>query len=97
MLNFVVLGKWTDQGIRNVQNVPERVKASRQMVEKAGGKMQFYMTMGKYDFMLLVEIPTDEDIAAILLCLGSMGNIRTTSMKAWTEEETTKLLTAPHP
>ena len=97
MSTFVVLGKWTDQGIRDVVNVPKRVMASRQMVEKAGGKMQFYTTMGKHDFILIVEIPKDEDMAAILLCLGSMGNFRSNTMKAWTEAETTKMLTAPHP
>jgi len=94
--NFIVLGNWTEQGIKNVVQVPERVKAARKMVEKAGGKMQFFTTMGKYDFVLLVEIPKDEDMAAILLCTGSLGNIRTTTMKAWTEAEATKLLTAPH-
>ncbi len=95
--NFIVLGNWTEQGIKNVAESPERVKAARKMVEKAGGKMQFFTTMGKYDFVLLVEIPKDEDMAAILLCTGSMGNVRTTTMKAWTEAEATKLLTAPHP
>ena len=95
--NFIVLGNWTEQGIKNVTEVPQRVNTTRKMIEKAGGKMQFFTTMGKYDFVLLVEIPKDEDMAAILLCLGSMGNIRTTTMKAWTEDEATKLLTAPHP
>ncbi len=94
--NFIILGNWTEQGIKTVSEVPERVKASRKMIENAGGKMQFFTTMGKYDFVLLVEIPKDEDMAAILLCVGSMGNIRTTTMKAWTEAEATKLLTAPH-
>lgn len=95
--HFVILGNWTEQGIKNVAEVPERVKQSRKMIENAGGKMQFFTTMGKYDFVLLVEIPKDEDMAAIALCLGSMGNIRTITMKAWTETEATKLFTAPHP
>ena len=94
--NFIVLGNWTEQGIKNVAESPERVKAARKMIEKAGGKMQFFTTMGKYDFVLLVEIPKDEDMAEILLCTGSMGNIRTMTMKAWTEAEAAKLLTAPH-
>jgi uncharacterized protein with GYD domain len=67
------------------------------MVEKAGGKMQLLMTMGEYDFIMIVEIPKDEDMAAILLCVGSMGNIRTRTMKAWTEQEAVKIITAPHP
>jgi uncharacterized protein with GYD domain len=94
--NFVILGNWTDQGIKNVAELPERLKQSRKMIENAGGKMQYFTTMGKYDFVVVVEIPKDEDMAAIALCTGSMGNIRTTTMKAWTEAETTKLLTAPH-
>jgi uncharacterized protein with GYD domain len=46
---------------------------------------------------MIVDIPKDEDMAAILLCIGSMGNIRTKTMKAWTEEEGAKILTSPHP
>jgi uncharacterized protein with GYD domain len=95
--NFVVLGNWTEEGIKNVAKVPERVKESRAMVEKAGGKMQFFTTMGKYDFVVIVDIPKDDDLAAILLCLGSMGNIRTMTMKAWSEAEATKLFSTPHP
>jgi len=67
------------------------------MIEKAGGKMQLYLTMGEYDFVMVVDVPKDEDMAAIMLCIGSMGNIRTKTMKAWTEEEGAKILTARHP
>jgi len=44
LVNFIVLGNWTEQGIKNVAESPERVKAARKMVEKAGGKMQFFTT-----------------------------------------------------
>jgi uncharacterized protein with GYD domain len=95
--NFVILGNWTEQGIRKVGEAPTRIKTTRSMIEKAGGKMQLFLTMGKYDFVMIVEIPKDDDMAAVLLCIASMGNIRTVSMKAWTEAEATKILTAPHP
>jgi uncharacterized protein with GYD domain len=95
--SFVVLGNWTEQGIKKVVDVPKRIKETRGMIEKAGGKMQLYYTAGKWDFVMIVEIPKDEDLMAILLCVGSMGNIRTVTMKAWTEAEGGKLLTAPHP
>jgi len=97
LANFIVLGNWTEQGIKNVKDVPDRVVNARKMIEKAGGKMQFFTTMGKYDFVLVVDIPKDDDLAAILLCTGSMGNIRTMTMKAWTETEAAKMLKAPHP
>jgi uncharacterized protein with GYD domain len=94
---FVMLGNWTDQGIRKITEVPERAKTTHDMVNKAGGKMQLFYTMGKYDFVAIIEVPKDDDVMAILLCIGSMGNIRTTTMKAWKEAEAAKLLTAPHP
>jgi len=67
------------------------------MINKAGGKMQLFYTAGKYDFVMIVDIPQDDDLMAILLCIGSMGNVRTRTMKAWTEPEAAKILTAPHP
>jgi uncharacterized protein with GYD domain len=97
LASFVVLGNWTEQGIRKVSEAPKRIAETRGMIEKAGGKMQLFYTAGKYDFVMVVEIPKDEDLMAVLLCVGSMGNIRTVTMKAWTEAEGGKLLSAPHP
>jgi uncharacterized protein with GYD domain len=94
---FVVLGNLTAQGIRKITEAPKRDKAVHDMVNKAGGKMQVFYTLGKYDFIAIIEVPKDEDIMAILLCIGSMGNARTTTMKAWTEAEAVKIITAPHP
>ena len=94
---FVVLGNWTEEGIRNIKEAPKRAKLAGDMVEKAGGKMQTLYTLGKYDFVARIELPKEVDIMAILLCLGSMGNIRTTTMKAWSESQVNKMLTTPHP
>jgi uncharacterized protein with GYD domain len=94
---FVVLGNWTEQGIKNVGEAPNRIKTTHSMVEKAGGKMQLYYTLGEYDFVMVVGVPSDDAIATILACLGSMGNVRTRTLKAWTETEGAKLLTAKHP
>jgi uncharacterized protein with GYD domain len=94
---FVVLGNLTAQGIQKITEAPKRDKAVHDMVNKAGGKMQVFYTLGKYDFISIIEVPEDEDIMAILLRIGSMGNVRTTTMKAWTEAEAAKIITAPHP
>ncbi|MCJ7763386.1 GYD domain-containing protein [Candidatus Bathyarchaeota archaeon] len=97
MPSFVVLGNWTEQGMQNVQDAPKRIRETHGIVEKAGGKMQLFYTLGKFDFVMIVEVPNDDVVMAILLCLGSMGNVRTTTMKAWTEAEGAKILKAPHP
>ena len=95
--SFVVFGNWTEQGIKKVSEAPARIKETRNMIEKAGGRMQLFYTAGKYDFIMIVEIPKDDDLMAILLCVSSMGNIRTVTMKAWTEAEGAEILAAPHP
>ncbi|MCW3996621.1 MAG: GYD domain-containing protein [Candidatus Bathyarchaeota archaeon] len=97
MPNYIVLGNWTQQGIQNIHEAPNRIKTTHSMVEKAGGKMQLYYTMGNFDFIMVVELPSDDAMAEILLCLGSMGNVRTQTLKAWTEAEGAKLLSSSHP
>ncbi len=88
MASYLVLGNYTDQGIRNIKDSPNRLQAADQAVKDAGGSVIFfYLTMGQYDFACLVELPSDEAAAAILLKLGAQGNIRTTTLKAFTEDE----------
>lgn len=97
MATFLVLGNWTEQGIKNVVEAPNRIQTTHSLIEKAGGKMQLFYTLGDYDFVMLVDLPTDEVAVAVLAYLGSMGNVRTKTLKAWNEEEGAKILSAVHP
>jgi uncharacterized protein with GYD domain len=97
LASFIVLGNWTEQGIKNIAEAPNRIKTTHSMVEKVGGKMQLFYTLGEYDFAMVVEVPDDDSMVTVLACLGSMGNVRTKTLKAWTEEEAAKILTAAHP
>jgi len=87
-----VLGTWTDQGIRKVKEAPKRIESTHRMIEQSGGKMQLYYTLGEYDFVMIVEVPNDEAMMKILLWLGSLGNVRTKTMKAWTESDGAKTI-----
>ena len=87
---FVVLGNWTDAGLKNAKDAPSRIKDTHNAVEKAGGKMQLYYALGEYDFIMVLEMPDDKAIMRILLWLGSKGNVRTKTLKAWTEAEAAK-------
>ena len=88
MPTYVVLANWTDQGIRNVKKSPQRLDATKKAIEAAGGKMLgFYLTMGKYDEVLIVEGPSDELAATLALSAGSEGNVRTETLKAFPEAE----------
>ena len=89
---FIVLGNWTDQGIKKVKKAPDRIKDTHSAIEQSGGKMQLYYTLGEYDFVMVIEAPNDEAIMRILLRLGSLGNVRTKTLKAWTESEGAKAI-----
>ncbi|MBI2126372.1 MAG: GYD domain-containing protein [Thaumarchaeota archaeon] len=88
MPNYIVLGNWTDQGIRNVKDSPKRAVAAKEMVQKAGGKWHgIYYTFGQYDFVVLTEFPNDQAAFTFALTIGSLGNARTTTLKAFPESE----------
>ena len=92
MPHFITLGKWTDEGIRNVRESPKRAEAVRHLAEQMGGKLALFYTLGEYDFVALGEAPNDETMLQILLQIGSQGNVRTTTLKAWPEAEASKVI-----
>lgn len=92
MLSFVVLGNWTDIGFKNTKDAPSRIKETHKRVKEAGGKMQLYYTLGEYDFIMIIDVPDDKVIMKVLVWLGSKGNVRTKTLKAWTEDEAAKVL-----
>ena len=94
MPTYINLVSWTDQGIRNIKEAPQRIDAFKKAVEAAGGKLVgFYLTMGKYDIVTIVDAPNDEAIANIALTTGSKGSIRTETMKAFTEVQFRNIVT----
>jgi uncharacterized protein with GYD domain len=93
MPTYISLTNWTDQGIRNIKDGPKRLDAAKQMIKDAGGELKgFYMTLGAYDLVTIVEAPNDEVVAKMLLTIGALGNIRTTTLRAFTEAETRTII-----
>jgi uncharacterized protein with GYD domain len=92
MAHYIILGNFTEQGIKNVRQVPKRDEEARRMIEQAGGKMQIYYTLGEYDFVAITEMPDDEVMMKFLLQAGSLGNVRTKTLKAWTESDSAKVI-----
>jgi len=92
MPHYVSLLKWTDQGIKTVRESPKRADAAKALVQQLGGKMDIFFTMGEYDLVAISEAPNDETVLQALLQLGSLGNVRSTTLKAWTLDEATRVL-----
>jgi uncharacterized protein with GYD domain len=93
MATYFILINWTDQGIKNVKDSPKRVDAARKTAKDIGGDLKaFYMLQGSYDAVLIMERPTDDALAKFLLKIGSLGNVRTSTMRAYTETEYRKII-----
>lgn len=89
MPRYVQLMKFTDQGIRTIRNWPERVAAARTGASEEHG---LYLTMGQYDLVRIVEFESDEACAAGTLMLDSVGNLRTVTMRAFTQDEAMEIV-----
>jgi len=93
MSTYILLLNYTDQGIRNIKDSPKRVNAARELARKHGAELKdFYLTMGAYDVVSIVEAPTDDAATRFVLALGSLGNVRSTTLKAFTEAEYQKIV-----
>ncbi|MFL6422650.1 MAG: GYD domain-containing protein [Nitrososphaeraceae archaeon] len=93
MASYIVLMNWTDQGIKNVKDTVKRAKSFEGAIEKAGGKsLGLYYTIGRYDFVAIVEAPNDEAIASVLYNTGSLGNVHTETLKAFSTDEAANII-----
>ena len=88
MATYIALVNWTDQGIKAYKDTLERADAVAQLAEQFGGSQTaLYWTVGPYDLVSIAEFPDDETAAAFALAIGSQGNVRTTSMRAFNADE----------
>jgi uncharacterized protein with GYD domain len=85
---YVMLMNYTEQGIRNIKGSPKRADAARFLAKSCGAELKdLYLTMGEYDLIATVEAEKDDAVAKFALALGSIGNVRSTTLKAFTEQE----------
>ena len=92
MPHYVVLVNFTDQGMRNIRDLPQNAAAADQQLAAAGIKVQRFFTLGQHDIVVIAEAPDDEAMATATLGIGSVGNVRTTTLKAFTQDEFLKLI-----
>jgi uncharacterized protein with GYD domain len=85
---YVTLIRYTEQGVRTFKDLPQRLEETRQAGEALGAKLiGYYLTMGQYDAIAISEAPDDHAIAKLALAAGARGNVRTETLRAFTEEE----------
>ena len=92
MPTYIVLANFTEQGVRNFRDSPQRADAAAAFMEGLGGRMvDIHWTVGLYDLVVVVEAPDDETVSAMMLGIASQGNVRTTTMRAFSREEFTRV------
>ena len=93
MSTYILLLRWTEQGVSKIKESPARLDAFKQALQQAGGALKdFYMVTGRYDMIAVVEVPNEETIAKLALATGSKGSTRTETLRAFTEDEYRRII-----
>ena len=95
MASYITLIKFTQKGIESIKDGPGRVDLARQLFRANGAELKtFYLTLGRYDAVVISEAPNDEAVARLALATGRAGNVSTESLRAFTEDEYRKIVAA---
>ena len=94
MPTYLTLLRFTQKGIEAIKEGPARLDASKEAYRAAGAKLkEFYLVTGKYDAVVIAEAPDDETAVKLSLAIGSRGNVRIETSRAFTEEEYRRIIT----
>ncbi len=93
MPTFISYVNWTEQGIKNVKEAPNRGEAARAALKGFGGEIkEIYVTTGQYDIVVIADAPDGDAMAKFALAVGAQGNVRTTTCRGFTEAEFQKIV-----
>jgi uncharacterized protein with GYD domain len=93
---FISVVKFTEQGLRNVQDTRKRADDFKAMARKKGAKVKdVYWALGPFDGLLIFDAPDDEAAASLMLELAALGNVHTQTARAFTAAEMEKILPGP--
>jgi uncharacterized protein with GYD domain len=93
MATYVMLAHFTDQGVKTVKDSPKRRDAFKEMAKKHGATVrEVFWTLGQYDLVALVDAPDDVTMTALGLSLGALGNVRTQTLRAFSDAEMTAII-----
>jgi uncharacterized protein with GYD domain len=88
MATYISLASFTDQGIRSVKDTAKRADAVAEMAKKFGvTAKEFYWTLGSFDVVVIFDAPDDASMSALGMAIGSAGNVRTQTLRAFSRDE----------
>ncbi len=88
MAKYILLLNYTQQGTANIKQSTKRAEAARALSRECGAELtHLHLTLGEYDLVATVEAPSDEAMAKFALAVGSLGNVRSKTLRAFTEDQ----------
>jgi len=95
LATYITLLKYTDQGLKMIKEAPTRLEKAKQLARSMGAEIKsFYLVQGRYDAVVLSDAPSDEVVAKFSLAIGALGNVHTETLRAFTEEEYRRIVSA---
>jgi uncharacterized protein with GYD domain len=93
MPTFVGMLSWTDQGVRTLKDTPKRIQVARERAKKLGIEIKHvFLTTGEFDILVIADAKDGDSMAKMAMMAGAEGNVRTRTIRAWTEPEIAKLI-----
>ncbi len=93
MQTYLVLGKFTDLGIRNVKDTVKRAETVKEMAAKLGVSVkENFWFLGQFDVAFIAEAPDETSMTALGLSIGSLGYVQTQTLRAFSSEEIGRIL-----
>ncbi len=93
MPTYITLLRYTPKGIENIRESPKRLDAAKQAFRLLGAEIKaFYLVTGQYDAVVISEAPDEETLVQAAVATASIGNVRTESFRAFTEDEYRKII-----
>ncbi len=94
-MHFICFLNWTDEGAKNVKDIPERYDAAHSLAASLGGKVESaYVTTGQYDVAVILDMPDGDAMTKFALTIGSRGQARTTTVRAFPQEEISQIVSS---
>ena len=88
MPTYLVLAKMTQQGAQSVKEIPQRRQRARDAAKELGiTYREGWMTMGRYDVVLVLDAPDGNTMAKFVMRIGMAGNLSTQTLRAFSESE----------
>ncbi len=92
MQKYILLGNWTDHGRKTFLEIPERIEITKKIIEELKGSIDFFFTMGEYDFIAIIAMPDEESMVKYLLKAYQARYITFKTLRAWKDTEFAKMV-----